>query len=181
VLPPLHFRRLARSDFGDLATWLAEPEVRRWWRDDPGPEGLEAMYGPSIDGGDPTEVFVIEVDGEPSGIVQRYRIADYADWDATILHAVPVLAGTPTAGIDYLLGRPQVRHRGIGTKVIEVFTATLFEDLRDVAAVVVTVQQANRPSWRALERAGYRRVWAGELASEDPSDDGPEYILVRHR
>ena len=32
-----------------------------------------------------------------------------------------------------------------------------------------------------LEKAGFRRVWAGELDSPDPSDDGPEYAYVLAR
>ena len=29
---------------------------------------------------------------------------------------------------------------------------------------------------RALEKAGYQRCWAGELESDDPSDEGPMYL-----
>ena len=65
--------------------------------------------------------------------------------------------------------------------MIDAFSATVFDDLADVTTIVVSVQQANQASWRALERAGYRRVWAGRLDTADPSDDGPAYVLVRDR
>jgi aminoglycoside 6'-N-acetyltransferase len=119
------------------------------------------------------------VEGEPSGIIQRYRTADYADWAAVIEQAAPTLAAVKTAGIDYLLGRPEVRNRGIGTLAITEFSSRLFVEMPEVEAVVVTVRQENRPSWRALERSGFERIWAGALASDDPSDAGPEFLLIR--
>jgi aminoglycoside 6'-N-acetyltransferase len=43
------------------------------------------------------------------------------------------------------------------------------------------VQIENRPSWRALEKAGYRRTWSGLVDSGDPSDDGPSHVYVLDR
>jgi aminoglycoside 6'-N-acetyltransferase len=163
-----------------LSGWLSEPEVRRWWREDPAREAIETRYGPIVDGDDPTAVFVVEVDGVASGIIQRYRTTDDAAWDRAVRQAVPTLARS-AAGVDYLLGRADVRGRGVGTAMIDAFSATVFDELADVTTIVVSVQQANRTSWRALERAGYRRVWAGRLDTADPSDDGPAYVLVRER
>ncbi|HEY5245297.1 MAG TPA: GNAT family N-acetyltransferase [Acidimicrobiales bacterium] len=177
----IDFRRLARSDFGALSGWLSEPEVRRWWREDPALDAIETRYGPIVDGDDPTEVFVVVVDGVASGIIQRYRTADDPDWARALRTAVPATVRTPSAGVDYLLGRPDVRGRGVGTAAIDAFSATVFDELLDVTTIVASVQQANRASWRALERAGYRRVWAGRLDTADPSDDGPAYVLVRDR
>jgi aminoglycoside 6'-N-acetyltransferase len=177
----IEFRRLDRPDFGALSGWLSEPEVRRWWREDPALEAIETRYGPIVDGADPTAVFVVDVDGVASGIVQRYRTADDADWARALRTAVPAVVRTPTAGIDYLLGRADVRGRGVGTAVIDSFSAIVFDELPDVTSIVASVQQANQASWRALERAGYHRVWAGRLDTADPSDDGPAYVLVRER
>lgn len=179
-LPRIDFRRLGRSDFDALSGWLSEPEVRRWWREDPDPETIETRYGPIVDGDDPTEIFVVEVDGVASGIIQRYRTTDDEAWDRAVRQAVPTLA-RPAAGVDYLLGRADVRGRGVGTAMIDAFSATVFDDLAGVTTIVAAVQQDNRTSWRALERAGYRRVWAGRLDTADPSDDGPAYVLVRER
>ena len=50
-----------------------------------------------------------------------------------------------------------------------------------VVAIVVTVQIENRRSWRALEKAGYRRTWSGFVHSGDPSDDGPSHVYVLDR
>jgi aminoglycoside 6'-N-acetyltransferase len=51
----------------------------------------------------------------------------------------------------------------------------------DISAVVVAVHQDNPASWRALEGAGFHRVWEGTLDSDDPSDDGPGYLYLQRR
>jgi len=56
-----------------------------------------------------------------------------------------------------------------------------FERYADVERMGVAVQQANHRSWRALEKAGYERVFAGMIESNDPSDAGPSYVYVRLR
>jgi aminoglycoside 6'-N-acetyltransferase len=179
--PAISFRPLERDDLGLLAAWLADPVVRRWWPDPAEVAALERRYGPSIDGHDPTEVFVVGVNGEPAGIAQRYRTADDTCWQHAVVTAVPALADVTTAGIDYLLGRADMRNRGVGTRMVRAFTAALFTDMADVQSVVVAVQQDNRASWRALERAGYRRLWAGVLDTDDPSDAGPAFLLIAWR
>ena len=157
---------------------MRDPVVARWWKT-PAPDEVEAEYGESIDGTDPTEVFVIVLDGVPVGIIQRYRITDDDDWVRTLepsgadLHAA--------AGIDYLIGEASARGYGVGTAMVTRFSALTFSEWADTDRIVVAVQQANEPSWRALERAGYQRVWAGLVDSDDPSDSGPAFVLAIER
>ena len=47
--------------------------------------------------------------------------------------------------------------------------------------IVVGLQQDNVASWKALEAAGFRRAWAGDLDSTDPGDDGPSFIYLLSR
>jgi aminoglycoside 6'-N-acetyltransferase len=137
-------------------------------------EAVEAAYGPVVDGEDPTEAFIAELDGRPFGYVQRYLLADYPAWGA----AVDV---ERAAGIDYMIGEVDLTGIGLGTRLVDSFTTLTLERYPDTDCVTVAVQQANRRSWRALERAGYHRVYAGSIASDDPSDDGPSYTYVRPR
>jgi aminoglycoside 6'-N-acetyltransferase len=50
-----------------------------------------------------------------------------------------------------------------------------------IHAVVVDVRQENRASWRALEHAGFGRVWEGTLDSDHPSDEGPSFLYLKRR
>jgi aminoglycoside 6'-N-acetyltransferase len=163
---------MTRDDLPLLLRWFGQAHVSEWWRDEPSDlAGVEAAYGACIDGDDPTELFVIEATGRPIGMIQRYLFADEPEWSSAFVGITDV---SDAAGVDYLIGEPDAVGRGYGSATIEAFSRMVFE-WRPVASIVVTVQQTNPASWRILEKAGFVRIWAGELDSPDPSDDGPEY------
>jgi aminoglycoside 6'-N-acetyltransferase len=169
---------MRQDDLPLLLDWLAQPHVSEWWRGEPSDlAGVEAKYGACIDGDDPTELFVIEESSRPIGMLQRYLMADEPEWAGVFDDIVDV---ANAAGIDYLIGHPDAIGHGVGTAAIAMFMPMVFE-WRPVQSIVVTVQQANPASWRVLERVGFIRVWAGELDSPDPSDQGPEYVYVASR
>jgi aminoglycoside 6'-N-acetyltransferase len=173
------FRPLSREDLPLVSRWLATPYVARWWTDRSDPASVEAKYGPRIDGEVPTEVFVIVANQMPIGLIQRYRTRDHPDWQHT-LSATGAVEGE-TAGIDYLIGEAEMVGRGVGTRAIREFTKLLFKEYADVESVIVAPQQANPPSWRALESSGYTRIWAGILDSNDSADAGPAFLYRRDR
>jgi aminoglycoside 6'-N-acetyltransferase len=166
---------MRHDDLPSLVDWLAQEHVREWWRGEPADlPSARAKYGPCIDGVDPTELFVIEWSGRPIGMVQRYLIADEPEWARSFEGIVDV---SDAAGIDYLIGVPEATGRGLGTAAIQAFVPMVFA-WRPVTSIVVTVQQTNEASWRLLEHVGFQRVWAGEIDSPDPSDEGPEYVYL---
>lgn len=131
-----------------------------------------------MDGVEPTEVFLVEQAGQPIGMAQRYRLDDEPECQRVL-----EVTGTPrnAAGIDYLIGEEDLIGQGIGTELIVRFVEDTWSRYPDVPAIVVNVQQDNRRSWRALEKAGFTRCWAGELDSDDPSDQGPGYAYLLNR
>jgi aminoglycoside 6'-N-acetyltransferase len=189
----LGFRPLERADVALLSRWLAAPHVAAWWREDPAPEAVEARYAPCLDGADPTELFVVHVDGRPVGMAQRYLFTDEPAWAAAVEAAVRShdtgaaaqhLDGASlekAAGIDYLIGVEEMTGRGLGSRMIDVFTVLTLERYPGVDRVIAAVQPANVASWRALEKAGFERVLVGAIDSGDPSDEGPAFVYVRRR
>lgn len=174
---------MSRADFPALLGWLRAPHVEAWFPwvhpDTEAPAAaVEAEYGPCIDGVDPTELFVIDVDGRPVGFLQRYQISANPEWAAALAAATEVGAAV---GIDYAIGDVDSTGRGIGTAAIGQLVDDTFARFADIDSVVVAMQQANRPSWRALEKVGFKRRWAGLLESTDPSDAGPSYVYVLRR
>jgi aminoglycoside 6'-N-acetyltransferase len=174
------FRPLARTDLPSVSRWLSTPHVKRWWPDPSDLASLERKYGPRIDGDVPTEMFVIEVERQSVGVIQRYRTHDHPEWERA-LNATGADLGRCSAGIDYLIGEAELVGRGIGTRAIEAFIKQLFSDYDDIDTVAVAVQQANARSWWALEKAGFIRVWEGMLDSDDASDAGPSFVYRRTR
>jgi len=172
------FEPLRASDLPVLATWLARPHVRRWWRQPSDLATVEEDYGPLLDGSDLTEGFIVHLDGRPVGYVQRCLIED----DPESQHAIRTSVGDAGGiGIDYLLGEPDLVGKGIGRAVIARFAAGCFARYPSECRIVVDLQQANVASWKALEAAGFRRAWAGDLDGTDPSDAGPSFIYLLDR
>lgn len=168
--PDLSFVALTGADLPTIRGWLTAEHVAPWWaptaaaRDE-----VEGELGRTIDGTDPAEVFVVHLDGRPVGLIQRYRIDDDPEWKATLAVATDA---SGAAGIDYLIGDPDLVGRGVGSAMVRAFVASTFARYPDVDRILVDPQAANRPSWRALERAGFTRIWTGHLDDDDPANVG---------
>ena len=172
------FRPLTREDFALLSEWLSAAHVEIWWREESDDGSIEERYGPIVDGNDPTEVFIIEREAQPLGLIQRFKIADNPEWQSTLS-----VTGTPTngMGIDYFIGAERMIGRGFGPELIDHFMRQTWVQYPEITSVVVSTNENNRRSWRALEKAGFHRAWSGELESDDPSDEGTSYVYVLYR
>jgi aminoglycoside 6'-N-acetyltransferase len=175
-LPDVELRPLSRADFPRLSRWLAEPQVTRWWNDDPAPEAVEAQFGPVVDGIDPTSVYVGLQGAEPFGLVQVYRFDDEPESLAELSAVCPVPPGA--LSLDYFVGEPAVRGRGLGAGLIAAAVARGFADHPDAADVLVPVAAGNVASWKALRRAGGTWYAEGDMTPDNPID--PRHHVV-HR
>jgi len=172
------FRRLKREDFALLSDWFSRPHVEPWWREAYDAGSIEKNYGPSVDGLEPTELFVIETGGSPIGFIQSYLLDDNPRWKSSL---APTGDHESAVGIDYLIGDVGLTGMGLGPQIINSFVGSTWERYQGASEIVVAVQQANRRSWRALEKAGFERTWSGNLESDDPTDAGPSFIYLRRR
>jgi aminoglycoside 6'-N-acetyltransferase len=143
--------------------------VARWWNHETSPAALERDFGPSIDGRDPAEMFIASANGRAFGFIQRYAFAAEPAYTAELAPLCEVPAGA--ISIDYLIGEPDMRGRGLGVAMIERLSAG--------ADVIVPVAAGNVASWRALERAGFARVAEGELEPDNPIDPPLHYVYRR--
>jgi aminoglycoside 6'-N-acetyltransferase len=175
------FRPLLAGDMPLLAGWLAQPHVATWWCEPSDLPSVREKYLPCLDGRDPTELFVIQVDGVPAGFIQRYLVADNPEWERALAGTGAAPDSGRAAGIDYLIGDRALTGKGLGSAAIRQFTALAFGRYPQAVSVLVDVSQANVASWRALEKAGYVRCWAGEIDSSEPSDEGPSYLYRKLR
>ena len=169
------FRPVTRADLPLLAGWLDASHVARWWpREDSTTTALDEHYGPSIDGTDPTRLFLILADGVPVGFCETYLHADNPDWDNTI--------GLPNvAGIDYLIGVPGLCGKGLGTTVIRAFSELVFGLYPRISGIASVPQAENTASCRVLEKNGFRLVDVRMVESDDPGDAGPTAIYLLER
>jgi len=176
--PLVRFRPMARDDLPLLKAWLQEPLVHRWWHHETSDAALERDFGPTLDGEDATELF-LALDGEhPFGLIQRYPIAAYPEYVEELAPLVELAPGA--LSIDYLIGDPARRGRGLGAAMIAAFAAESWAAYPDATEIVVPVAAGNVASWRALERAGFTRVAEGELEPDNPADP-PDHVVYAIR
>lgn len=86
--------------------------------------------------------------------------------------------GDDAAGMDDLIGDATLLGRGLGPRLLGQFLDEVLPRYHEIASVALSVAQDNRRSWRALEKLGLTRAWAGDVFSEDPSDEGPSDVYV---
>jgi aminoglycoside 6'-N-acetyltransferase len=71
-----------------------------------------------------------------------------------------------------MIGEPDLVGHGLGPRVLAVFTRDVVFADAGIEVVVVTVEEGNRRSWRAFEKAGFRHV-------RDVEEDGLPHRLLR--
>jgi aminoglycoside 6'-N-acetyltransferase len=172
---PLTFRRVTRNDFALLGTWLAEPHVSRWWNHEVTPEAIERDFGAAVDGAEPSQDHLVLLDGEPVGLIQYCRYADYPE-DAAELARIVDLPDDAVC-IDYLIGDPHLIGRGLGTAMITAFCDRVWQVSPTASCIVVPVVSANPVSWKTLLRCGFRLAGRGDLEPDNPVDDPSHEVL----
>jgi aminoglycoside 6'-N-acetyltransferase len=170
----LAWRPLTAADFDMLAEWLREPQVARWWNHETTSEAIERDFGPSARGEEAGEDLVVSVDGDPIGLVQRSVISDYPENLAEFAAIVDVPDGA--IELDYLIGDAAQRGRGLGARLIAAAVENTWNDHPSAPSVLVAVVAANVASWRALEKAGLRRIGEGPMSPDNPVDDPLHYV-----
>ena len=170
----LSWRPLIAGDLPMLAEWLREPQVARWWNHETTLEAVERDFGASTRGEEPGEDLLVLLDGRPIGLLQRSAICDYPQ-DLTKFSAV-IEVPVGAVELDYLIADPALRGRGLGSRMIAAAVEDTWNSYSDAPAVLVAVVAANVASWRALEKAGLKRVAEGPMSPDNPIDDALHYI-----
>ncbi|MBV9664739.1 MAG: GNAT family N-acetyltransferase [Actinobacteria bacterium] len=166
------FRRLSDHDLPMLHRWLNEPSVVAWWEgDDVSWDAVVREYGTANP--DPVEHWIASADGRDIGWIQCCAAVDELD---EIEPWRPFGVTDAAAGIDYLLGEPADRTRGLGSEMIRAFVRDVVFGLHpQYTQACAAPYEANVASWRALEKAGFR--YAGTVADKD----GPCRLMIADR
>ena len=149
------FRRLTDDDLPMLHKWLNEPGIVQWWEgDDVSWEGVVRDYGSQNT--EPVEHWIAVLDGQDIGWLDCYAMTDSPEeaepWSKFGMEP-------DAAGIDYLVGDPTERGKGIGAAMIAAFVRDIVFGLHpEWSQACAAPDVRNVASWRALEKAGFRRA-----------------------
>jgi len=163
------FRRLTGADLRLLHEWLQREHVKRWWSKHETYDDVVAHYLPALEGREPTDLYVILLDGEDAGFIQTYLVHDYPDYQGL----VEVEDGV--AGVDLFLADERATGRGIGSEVLHRFVQdVVFAAAAAPHGCIADPDTENVASLRAFEKAGFAAV----RTFVDPAD-GRLHTLVR--
>ena len=115
--PTIEFRPLEFADCPLLTRWLMEPHVRRFYQREPITLAeVEAEYGPTIRGEEPSLSHIAASAGAPFGYIQCYANMAYPDYAETIGvdHGISV---------DLYVGEPACVGRGFGRAMLAGYLA----------------------------------------------------------
>lgn len=157
------FRLAQAEDLPLLTRWRTSEPVTKWWGE---PGDLEAEY---ITGTDPVRYFIALLDDRPVGLVQHYHWSDFPA-DAAVIEARP-----DEDGMDYFLGEPELLGTGLGPAMLRAFLQQVVTQNRTRRGVRLDVSEANRRSWRCLEKLGFERTLDGVSITGEP---GPHYVYA---
>jgi RimJ/RimL family protein N-acetyltransferase len=160
----IEFRPLAEGDLPMVEDWLGREHVREWWRDSI--DESIAEYVQAIAGLDPTDHYLIVLDRRPVGMIETYLVSDHREWEAI------VQVGEGVAGVDLLIGEEELVGTGLGPRVLAIFVEQVVFANQATHACVAAVDEENRRSWRAFEKAGFRYV-------RDVEEEGRPHRLMR--
>jgi aminoglycoside 6'-N-acetyltransferase len=83
-----------------------------------------------------------------------------------------VQVGKGVAGVDLLIGEADLTGRGLGPRIFADFVERVTFARPETLACIAAVDQENRRSWRAFEKAGFAYV-------RDVEEDGRPHRLMR--
>ena len=169
-MPNISFRPLQKADFDQLAAWIGQPHVQKWWHEPATVEHVAEEYGACTDGDPRTRVYIVELDSRDIGMIQCYRTDDWpddtAEWDAPGF-----------VGIDYLIGEPELTGHGLGSAMITRFITDIVRPTyADAIGVIADPETANHASVRALEKAGFT---AGKVIPEGEYGTPEQLMILR--
>lgn len=161
------FRPMVEADLARVARWWREPHAAQWFHGDSVTEQeVRDRLLPRLRGEVPTRMWIYEIDGNPAGYAQTYRVGDHAEY--------AVKTGDPEAvAFDYLLGEPRLVGRGLGTRMVwELCRDVLRRDHPDAVHHLASPSHRNIASLRVLEKCGFTQgLWIDEPAGPGGQPD----------
>lgn len=160
------------TDVHHLYRWLDDADVNRWYREGEHTlAGYRQRFAPEAT----THKFIIEIDSEPAGYLQAYRLSDEPEY------ATQLGLGHDAVSIDLFIGEPTFRGAGWGSVVLRAALERIVFGHMAAEWACINPDPDNLRAVRSYEKAGFRGdriVWVQDDA---PENTGFERIMLLSR
>ena len=160
------------TDVDLLYAWLGDPDVQRWYSE--GEHSLEHYrrhFGPEPG----IHRFITEIDGNPVGYIQAYRLADEEEY------ADQIGLDGEVVSLDMLIGDADWRGSGWGAVVLHATLDQIVFGQMQAKTACMNPDPENERAVKAYEKAGFRGDRVVWVESDEPHDTGYERIMVLNR
>jgi aminoglycoside 6'-N-acetyltransferase len=150
----ISFTPVTEADLPMLAGWLARPHWREWWGE---PVEQLGQIRDMLHGIDPhQDPFLIRLDGEPVGYIQRWRIGPHQTPEWSGENPWLMALSSDTVGVDLALADPARLSQGLGSRALRQFVRELWRDGH--RAIIIDPDPENGRAVAAYRKAGFRPV-----------------------
>jgi len=166
----IDFRPLAEEDLELMHKWLNRAHVRKWYYDGRKPtlKEVKEEYLDRTEGRDPVLSYIIELDSEPVGHIQGYRIESYSRYAKAVN-----LKQKNAVGVDLFIGEKEKLHKGLGRGIIREFLERIVFPVLGADYCIIGPSPDNMAAIKAYEKVGFRYV----KTIYNPEDRDKEYIM----
>jgi RimJ/RimL family protein N-acetyltransferase len=163
-LNEFQFVPLAESDFPLLFEWLKAPHMQGHWNEVRSIEDVRNQFGGKICN-DTQQAYIVSINEKEFAYIQSYRASKVGGgwW--------PNETDT-TVGIDQFIGEASFLDRGLGTRMVTVFSDWLLT-LPINKKIITDPATDNTRAIRCYFKAGFRKV--GEI----DTPDGRELLMAK--
>ncbi|NMP21027.1 GNAT family N-acetyltransferase [Sulfobacillus harzensis] len=145
----LSFRPMTMADVDDTSAWLTTPEVLAYYegRDRPqSPDLVRQRYLPKQ--GEPVQALIVWWKGRRIGYVQVYPLDD----KAAAQYQEPA---DDTWGMDLFIGEPALWGQGLGTRLVNAITDSLFHHM-GARRILIDPRVNNPRALHVYQKCGFR-------------------------
>lgn len=109
-------------------------------------------YLPAIEGRDPTDLYVVLLEGREIGFIKTYLVVDYPEYASLIG------VGEGAAGVDLFIADSDLTGKGVGSEILRRFVSQMVFAKATTRRCMAGPEAVNVASVRAFEKAGFRAV-----------------------
>lgn len=130
-------------------------------------EQVQEKYEPRIEVSSKVHCYIGLADEQPVGYIQAYWLKDFSEYADQIRIAYKE---GKFASIDFFMGEPTEKGKGIGTLLLTSFLQQIVFDGLRATHCIVGPDAENHRAIRVYEKAGFKPLWIVKPSDDEPAE-----------